>query len=143
MDAVAQQITAVLGVPAQGRAYPTLAALRTDVIARTVGGAFRTGWQADYPGQSAFLAPLYATGADANDGDYSSPEVDALLSRAAAAAGVEEGEAILRGAQSVLLADLPSIPLWCSDATAYAAPAVSGVRLGWDGVPVYEEIVPV
>ena len=142
VEAVAQQITAVLGVPAQGRAYPTLAALRTDVIDRTVGGAFRTSWRADYPGQGAFLAPQYATGADANDGDYSDPEVDALLAEAAAAASVGEGEAVLRRAQSVLLTDLPTIPLWCSNATGHLAPSVRGVRFGWDGLPVYEEIAP-
>lgn len=142
VDAVAAQVTAVLGVPARGAAYPTLAALRTVVIDRTVAGAFRTGWQADYPGPDAFLSPLFATGADANDGDHSSAGLDALLARAAAAASVAEGEAFLRRAQGVLLAELPSIPLWCSHATAHVSPTVSGVRFGWDGVPAYEEIVP-
>ena len=143
VDAVAAQVTAVLGVPAQGVAYPTLAALRTEVIDRTVAGAFRTGWRADHPGQAAFLAPLYATGADANDGDFSDAGLDALLARAAAADGVGAGEALLRRAQGVLLAELPSIPLWCSNAVVRVSPAVRGVRLGWDGVPVYEEITPV
>lgn len=142
VDAVAAQVSAVLGVPARGAAYPTLAALRTDVIDRTVAGAFRTGWRADYPGQDAFLSPLYATGADANDGDFSDAALDALLAQAHRAGGVEEGEALLRRAQGVLLAELPSIPLWCSNAAVHVSPAVRGVRLGWDGVPVYEEVVP-
>jgi len=40
------------------------------VTNRTITTAFRTGWQADYPGLYNFLAPLYQTGASSNDGDY-------------------------------------------------------------------------
>ena len=43
---------------------------------RKMKGMFRTGWQMDYPSIENFLAPLYATGASSNDGDYSNPAFD-------------------------------------------------------------------
>ena len=69
----------------EGKPYPTFAALRKDVTARTITGAFRTGWQADYPGLYDFLQPLYYTEASSNDGDYSNPELDKLINEAASA----------------------------------------------------------
>ena len=45
----------------EGKPYPTFSALRKDVTARTITGAFRSGWQADYPGLYDFIQPLYDT----------------------------------------------------------------------------------
>ena len=39
-------------------------------------GAFRSGWQADYPSLYNFLAPLYQTGAGSNYGRYTNTEFD-------------------------------------------------------------------
>jgi oligopeptide transport system substrate-binding protein len=75
-------------------------------------GMFRTGWQMDYPHIENFLVPLYATGASANDGDYSNPEFDALLQQAATAATNEEAIALYQQAEALLAEDLPAIPLW-------------------------------
>ena len=55
----------------------------SEVNDRTIKTAFRTGWQADYPGLYNFLGPLYATDAGSNDGDYSNPEFDAAPRRRA------------------------------------------------------------
>jgi oligopeptide transport system substrate-binding protein len=43
---------------------------------------FDTGWSADYPHPQDFLDILFSTGSNYNYGNYSNPEVDALLKRA-------------------------------------------------------------
>lgn len=140
VDAVANQIKNNLGIDAVGEPYPDFKGLRDDVTNRTIQGAFRTGWQADYPGLANFLGPLYGTGAGSNDGDYSSPEFDALLAEAASADSPEEGMKKLQEAQNVLLHDLPAIPLWYSNVTGGFGEDLHNVAFGWNSVPLYYQI---
>ena len=51
----------------------------------------------DYPSIENFLAPIYATGASSNDGDYSNPKFDAKLNEAAAAPESGRGEQAVSG----------------------------------------------
>lgn len=144
VDATTNSISNVLGIKAQGKPYPTFAELRTDITNRTITGAFRTGWQADYPGLYNFLAPIYATGAGSNDGDYSNPKFDDLLSKAAAAKSVEDGNTFLEQAQTILFTDLPVIPLWYQNAAGgYSSETVKDVKFGWNSVPIYSAITSV
>ncbi|WP_432484876.1 peptide ABC transporter substrate-binding protein [Kineococcus esterisolvens] len=140
VDATAAYIRQTLGIQAEGAPYPTFAALRTDVTNRTITGAFRTGWQADYPGLYNFLAPIYATGAGSNDGDYSNPQFDALLNQAAAQTDTEQANELLQQAQSILFEDLPAIPLWYQNTTGGYSEAASDVQFGWNSVPLYYQI---
>jgi oligopeptide transport system substrate-binding protein len=86
------------------------------------------------------MAPLYQTGAGSNYEGYSSSEFDGLLKEGAAAQTVEDATALYQQAQEVLLKDLPSIPLWYSNATGVYADTVSNVEFGWDSVPLYYEV---
>src|SRR5690606_23733293 len=112
----------------------------TLITNREIQTAFRTGWQADYPGLFNFLGPLYATNAGSNDGDYSNPEFDALLAEGSASTEVEEGTKLFQQAQEILLQDLPVIPLWYSNVTGGYGENVDNVTFGWNSVPLYYEI---
>lgn len=140
VDATVNSIKNVLGIEAEGKPYPTFAELRGEVTDRVIDSAFRTGWQADYPGLYNFLGPLYATDAGSNDGDYSSAEFDALLAEGISTADNAERNTILQEAQEVLLQDLPAIPLWYSNVNGGYSEAVSNVKFGWNSVPIYNEI---
>lgn len=140
VDAVANGLKNNLGISAEGKPYATFKELRADATARSLTGAIRTGWQADYPSLNNFLGPLYGTGAGSNDGDYSSEEFDGLLSDGLAAASAEEGEKIFNQAQEVLLKDLPVIPLWYQVAQSGWSSNVDNVDTGWNGVPVYYNV---
>ncbi len=140
VDAVINSIKNTLGIDASGNPYATFAELRTDVTDRTITGAFRTGWQADYPGLYNFLGPIYATDAGSNDGDYSSAEFDGLLAEGITASDQAVADEKFQAAQEVLLKDLPAIPLWYSNVTGGSADTVSGVQFGWNSVPLYYEI---
>ena len=129
-----------LGIDAAGRPYPTFAEARTEITNRTIQTAFRTGWQADYPGLFNFLGPIYATNAGSNDGDYSSPEFDELLQKGSVETDTAKANEYYQQAQEILLQDLPATPLWYSNVTGGFGESVSNVQFGWNSVPLYYEI---
>lgn len=140
VDAVTNSVKNTLGIDAVGAPYPDFKSLRSEVTNRTITSAFRTGWQADYPGKYNFLAPIYGTGAGSNDTDYSSAEFDGLLQKAASASSNDEANSILDKAQEVLFKDLPVIPLWYSNVVGGWSENVDNVVFGWNSVPIYNAI---
>ena len=76
-------------------------------------GMWRLGWQMDYPSIENFLAPLYAEGADSNYyGPYVNEEFESLLTQAAAAASLDEANALYQQAEQVIAEDMVSIPMY-------------------------------
>lgn len=140
VDATANSIRNTLGIDALGNPYPDFKSLRDDVTNRTINGAFRTGWQADYPSLGNFLGPLYGTGAGSNDGDYSNPDFDAKLAEAANAADVDASTPLYNEAQEILLQDLPAIPTWYSNAVGGYSTNVDNVEFQWNSQPAYYQI---
>ena len=140
VDAVANQLKNNLGIDASGAPVPTFAELRTAVTDRTIQTPFRTGWQGDYPSLSNFLAPIFGTDAGSNDGDYSNPEFDQLMSEGLGATEVEAGVEKFQQAQEILFEDLPAIPLWYTNAAGAWGEQVENVEFGWDTVPLYYQI---
>jgi oligopeptide transport system substrate-binding protein len=141
VDAVANSIKNVLGIDAAGAPQPTFAGFRTQITSRRIDTAFRAGWIGDYPSMIEFLAPLYATGAGSNDVGYSSREFDAALATAEAAPNLHEADSLVNVAQRILLHDMPAVPLWYYISVVGWSPTVSGVKMTWNGMPDYENIV--
>jgi len=139
-DAVTNSIHNTLGIDAAGKAYPKFDLIREEVTNRTIQTAFRTGWQADYPGLYNFLGPLYATNASSNDGDYSNPEFDKLLKEGSVETDAAKANEKYQQAQEILLQDLPAFPLWYSNVTGGYGENVDNVEFGWNSVPIYNEI---
>ncbi len=140
VDAVANSIKNVLGIDASGAPYPTFAEVRTAITDRTIQTAFRTGWQADYPGLFNFLGPIYGTNAGSNDGDYSNADFDALLKQGSSASDTDEANKYFQQAQEILFKDLPAIPLWYSSVQGGYSEAVGNVAIDWHSVPLYFQI---
>jgi oligopeptide transport system substrate-binding protein len=141
IDAVANSIKNTLGIDAVGAPQPTFAGFRTQITSRTIGTAFRAGWQGDFPSMLEFLEPLFATGAGADDVGYSNPRFDAAIAAAEAAPDLPQSYRLANDAQRILLEDMPVIPLWYTVAVAGRSPSVSHVALTWNGLPDYEHIV--
>lgn len=150
VDAVSNNLKANLGIDAEGQSYAVFADLRKDIGAAQLDkksgltGAFRSGWQADYPSLFNFLGPLYATaagqGKGSNDGNYSNKTVDDLFAKGSAEKTVDAANADFQKAQEQLFKDLPAIPLWYSNVTGGYSKLVGDVEFGWDSVPLYYEI---
>ncbi len=141
VDAVANSIKNVLGIDAVGAPHPTFAGFRTQITNRTIDTAFRAGWIGDYPSMIEFLAPLYATGAGSNDVGYSSRQFDAGLAAAEAAPDLRQADVLVNVAQRILLHDMPAVPLWYYIAVLGWSPEVSAVKVTWNGLPDYENLV--
>ena len=94
VDAVANSIKECALYRAVDAPQPTFAQIRTQITDRTIGTAFRDGWQGDYPSMMAFLEPLFVTGAGSNDVDDSHPAFDAALTAAEAAPALPESCAL-------------------------------------------------
>ena len=138
-EAMTNQLKNVLGIASEPKVYPTFDELRKEVTDRTIKTAFRTGWQADYPSMLNYLGPIYATGAGSNDGDYTNPEFDKLIADASAA----EGDArykLISEAQTILLKQLPAIPLWYQNATAVTSKDLNGFEFNWKQKPDYYKL---
>ncbi|MFE2042522.1 ABC transporter substrate-binding protein [Streptomyces sp. NPDC059477] len=112
IDAACTTITAALGVEARYLPVPTFGEFRKLINEQKVSAPFRSGWVADYPSIENFLNPIFRTDAAVNGSGYSNPEVDTLLAEADAAPTEQEGWALYRQAQSLILQDMPAIPLW-------------------------------
>ncbi|WP_417365884.1 peptide ABC transporter substrate-binding protein [Glutamicibacter arilaitensis] len=140
VEAVVNQLKSNLGINAVAKPFSSFKELREKVTSHKMTGAFRTGWQADYPSLYNFLGPLFGTGAGSNDGQYSSEEFDKKLSEGLAATDPAEGAKIFNEAQEILFKDLPAIPLWYQAVQGGWSENVDNVEFGWNGVPLYNEI---
>ncbi|KFI91627.1 peptide ABC transporter substrate-binding protein [Bifidobacterium stellenboschense] len=143
-DAIVNQLKNNLGIDAATNPMPTFQEFRDAVTNRQIKGAFRTGWQPDYPSAENYLFQLYASAAadgnGSNDGDYKNAEFDKLMDEAYAAKSTEDANKIYQQAQEILLNDLPAIPLYYSNANGVAATTVKGFEMNWQNLPVYEEL---
>lgn len=137
VEAVTNQIRENLEIEAEPNAFAAFAEFRELITNREMDTAFRTGWQPDYPSVYNYIAPIFGTGAGANDGDYSNADFDQLLRQAAAAEDEATRAEHLAAAQAILMEDLPAIPLWNRDAIAIAAQGIEGVQVNWQNQPDY------
>ncbi|MGO1486943.1 MAG: peptide ABC transporter substrate-binding protein [Arachnia sp.] len=135
-DAFCNQLKNNLEMDCQVNATPDFATLRQQVGARELQGAFRGGWQMDYPSIENFLTPIYATNASSNDTDYDSPEFMTLLTEAAAAPDAEEANAKYQEAEAQLAMDFPTMPLWYQETQYGYSDRVDNVKMNpfsqWD-----------
>jgi len=140
VDAASNSIADTLGIKAEGKSYPDFKSLLDEEDNDAMTGAFRSGWQADYPSAFNFLAPLYQSGAGSNYGRYASDEFDSLLAEGGTADSVEAANEKFEQAQEVLFEDMPVVPLWYSNVTGVYADTVDNVEFGWNSVPLYYEV---
>ena len=101
---------------------------------------FFIGWIADYPHPQNFLEVLFHGSADNNYGEYSNPEIDALLE----AAGVEQDSelslALYQEAEQKLVDDAASLPLWFGQNYILIKPYIKGYNLNPSGFAMFNSV---
>lgn len=101
---------------------------------------FYMGWIADYPHPQNFLEILFHSGADNNYGEYSHPEIDALLEMA----GVEQDSnlslALYQQAEQKLVEDAACLPLWFGKNYILVKPYVKGYNLSPQGLVMLNSV---
>ena len=84
------------------------------------------GWIADYPHPQNFLDVLFHSGADNNYGEYSNPEVDALLEAAGVEGDSELSLALYQQAEQTLVADAACLPIYFGQSYILVKPYIKG-----------------
>jgi oligopeptide transport system substrate-binding protein len=128
-EAVCNQIKNNLDLECVVQTTPDFKTLRDRIGARELKGIMRAGWQMDYPSIENFMTPLYATGASANDGDYSNPEFDRLMRDAAAASTNEQANLLYQQAQDLLNKDFPVMPMWTQESQFGYSTKVKSIKM--------------
>ncbi|PKW26092.1 peptide ABC transporter substrate-binding protein [Phycicoccus duodecadis] len=128
-EATCNSIKQALGVDCVATGVVDFATFRSQIADRKMKGMFRTGWQMDYPSIENFLAPIFKTGASSNDGDYSNPAFDKLLTEAAAETDAAAANQKYQEAEALLAQDMPAIPMWYGKTTMGWSDKVTGVKI--------------
>ena len=103
---------------------------------------FQVGWGADYPDPENFLDILFHSDSDNNHGNYSNPEVDALLEQARVEIDRDTRFKLYNRIEQMIIDDAPWIPLWNSGSERYVLvkPEVKGYYLRPMSIPRYRHI---
>jgi oligopeptide transport system substrate-binding protein len=98
------------------------------------------GWIADYPHPQNFLEVLFYTDAENNVGEYSNPEVDALLDRAGVELDRDLSLALYQQAEQKLVEDAACIPLWFGKNYFLVKPYVTGYNVSPQGLAMLNTV---
>lgn len=143
-DAIVNSVNNTLNIGAKANPVATFAQFRSDITDGKMTGAFRTGWQADYPSIQNYLYPLYdsaaADGHGSNDGNFKNAQFDELCAKAAAATSTKEANDLYHQAEEILFVQLPAIPLYYSNADGVCAKNIDGFAMNWQNVPIYTQL---
>lgn len=93
--------------------------------ARALTQVFRGGWIGDYDDASAFLNILRSFDGK-NDEGYANGQYDALLARAQAEADPARRRGLLEQAESLMLGDMPVLPIYWYESKHLIKPWVAG-----------------
>jgi len=101
---------------------------------------FDMGWIADYPHPQDFLDVLFHSGADNNYGEYSNPELDALLDLAGVEPDNKLSLALYQQAEQKLVDDAACLPLWFGQNYVLIKPYIKGYNLNPLGFPMLNSV---
>ncbi|GAA1974123.1 peptide ABC transporter substrate-binding protein [Kitasatospora viridis] len=142
VDATCNSINQALGNnnACVGNPIGTFADFRNQVTSQKMTGAFRTGWQMDYPLIQDFMQPVYTVGGSSNDSHYNNPAFDSQVNTANAEPDQAKSVADFQTAEKMLVTDVPAIPLWYQNGTVAWSNHVNNVTLDPFSIPVYWQI---
>lgn len=116
-----------LTVEPEGVPSAQFGAFFSDSEARAGHDAFVTNNYMDVPDPLAFLRTIVGTGGAQNYNDFSDAEIDGLLDQAAAAPTDEERAGIVNDLQTLVMAELPWIPIVDPSVLLFMNNRVTGV----------------
>jgi oligopeptide transport system substrate-binding protein len=128
VDATCAQLAENLGVPCEGVAEPTFAALAARLDGRQPVGMFRMRSVMSFPSMSDYLGALYSTAGPSNYSRYSNPRFDQLVRAGDAARKPADAIGKYQQAEDILAHDMPVIPLRFGQADFAYSERVTNVR---------------
>ena len=101
---------------------------------------FYMGWVADYPHPQNFLDILFHSGAENNYGEYSNPEIDALLEMAGVETDSSLSLVLYQQAEQKLVEDAACLSLWFGKNYILVKPYVKGYNLSPQGLVMLNNV---
>ncbi len=101
---------------------------------------FDMGWIADYADPQDFLDMLFHTGAQNNIGDYSNPQLDLLLDKAAVEQDPNLRLKMYHDAEQIVVQDAAALPLFFGRSYVLVKPYVKGYALSPLGFPELNKV---
>jgi oligopeptide transport system substrate-binding protein len=101
---------------------------------------FDSGWIADYPDPQDFLSLLFYTGAQNNTGDYSNPQLDGLLDKAAVEQDSNTRLSEYQSAEMMIVQDAAVLPLYFGRNYELVKPYVKDYVLSPLGYPLLNKV---
>ncbi len=138
VEAVIEEWRRNLGVEVTVRQLEPLPFLYN--LKREKDNIYFMGWIADYPHPQNFLEILFYSGGENNYGEYSNPEVDALLDRAGIEMDSELSLELYQQAEQLLVGDAACIPLWFGRNYVLVKPSVDGYKLNPMGLATLSNV---
>jgi len=100
------------------------------------GQLFSGGWCADYPDPQNFADVLFHTGAQQNTGNYSNPQLDALLDQASVEKNVAKRIQLYQQAEQIIVQDAAALFLMHDVSYVLVKPYVKGYVLTPITIPI-------
>jgi oligopeptide transport system substrate-binding protein len=101
---------------------------------------FYTGWIADYPDPQDFLDLLFYTDSGDNKGEYSNPEIDALLEIARTEQDSPRRLERYQEIEQRLITDAACLPLWSGRSYLLVKPYIKGYQVSPLGYPLLKGV---
>ncbi len=101
---------------------------------------FILGWIADYPDPQNFLDNLFHTGAEYNTGNYTNPELDALLDQAAVEPDNTTRLILYQQAEQKLIDEAACLPLWFGTNYVLVKPYVKNYKPNALSIPALSQV---
>ena len=98
-------------------------------VTEEYGQLSTTGWCADYPDPENFADVLFHTGSEMNNGNYSNPELDAILEDARVEPDVNKRIDLYQQAEEIIVEDAAAIFLYHSTSYVVVKPYIKGYVL--------------
>jgi oligopeptide transport system substrate-binding protein len=105
-----------------------------------IDNMFDMAWSADYPHPQDFLDILFSSGSEYNYGGYNNTEFNALVSKANLTLNREQGFALYRQAEQILVDEAGCIPLAFGENYLLVKPRVKGFSLNPLGFAQLSEV---
>ncbi|MGW1254001.1 peptide ABC transporter substrate-binding protein [Streptomyces sp. NPDC002513] len=132
VEAVANQIQQSLDIKVTPKPFEQFQTILDALDQKKYQGAFRMGWQMDYPNMEDFLRPIFSKDAIQNGSNYAgytNEQFEKLLSQGDQATTTAEAIKQYQAADDVLLKELPYIPVYFYRLNSGFSDKITSMRL--------------
>ncbi|MFG2626973.1 ABC transporter substrate-binding protein [Streptomyces sp. NPDC048473] len=142
IEAVANQIQQNLGIKVTAKPFEQFQTILNDLDAKKYSGAFRMGWNMDYPNMENYLRPIFSKDAIENGSNYAgytNEKFEQLLKDGDQATTPESAIKKYQEADDVLLDEMPYIPVYFYKLNAGYSSKIKSMKIAggdvlWDTV---------